>query len=237
MDAIFLAGGFGTRLRSAVPDLPKPLAPVLGRPFLSHLMDYWLEQGVTRFVLSIGYKAELIRTTYGSEYRGKPVVYAIEDTPLGTGGGILKSLEQVKDLTNEFLLINGDTYFEVPLGPLLKFHRDRRSELTVVLRRIPINSRYGTVRIDDDCRILAFGEKGTGEAQALINGGVMVFNRSLFDKNPWNTRTPTSLEEQMIPFFLQQKRALFGFEANEKFLDIGIPEDYNQASKLFKGST
>src|ERR1700689_3743433 len=94
MQAIILAGGKVTRLRGEVPDLPKPLAPVDGRPFLEHQMSYWVSQGVTRFVLSVGYKAEMIISRFGSQFRDAQVVYAIEDKPLGTGGALLFAVKQ-----------------------------------------------------------------------------------------------------------------------------------------------
>src|SRR3954452_20948621 len=109
MQAIILAGGKGTRLRSAVPDLPKPMAPVAGRPFLEHQMAYWVSQGVNRFVLSVGYKAQIIIDSVGAQFRNAEVVYATEDSPLGTGGAVLHARAQLKP-NEPFLVINGDTF-------------------------------------------------------------------------------------------------------------------------------
>jgi D-glycero-alpha-D-manno-heptose 1-phosphate guanylyltransferase len=120
--AIILAGGLGTRLRSAVPDLPKPMAPIAGRPFLAYQLDYWIRQGVDRFVLSVGYRHESIMAYFGAAYRGIAVDYSVEQTPLGTGGGLLLALERLDGGQRPFLLLNGDTYFEVDLATLSAFH-------------------------------------------------------------------------------------------------------------------
>lgn len=110
--AIILAGGMGTRLRSAVPDLPKPMAPIHERPFLEHQMDYWIGQGVSRFIVSVGYMKEVIMDHFGASYRATPLTYAIEEEPLGTGGGLLLAAQ---GLSETFLVLNGDTFFEVDL--------------------------------------------------------------------------------------------------------------------------
>src|ERR1700730_16877403 len=127
MQAIILAGGKGTRLRAEVPDLPKPLAPVGGRPFLEHQMAYWISQGVNRFILSVGYKAEMIIGSVGAQFCDAEVVYAIEDQPLGTGGALLHAKQQLK-LNEPFLVVNGDTFFYMPLLCLLRFHEEKTSD-------------------------------------------------------------------------------------------------------------
>ena len=116
MEAVVLAGGLGTRLRAAVSDVPKPMAPVGGRPFLERLLDYWIGQGVRRAVLAVGYMYDTIRRHFGDEYRGCAIAYSIENHPLGTGGALIQALPLVQDPT--FLVLNGDTYFAVPLDAL-----------------------------------------------------------------------------------------------------------------------
>src|SRR5262245_49936719 len=121
MQAIVLAGGLGTRLRATIGDIPKPLAPVRGRPFLEYLLAYWIGQGVTSFILSVGYRSEMITGHFGASFRGAAIDYAVEDRPLGTGGGLLLATTRLA-ADDPFLVLNGDTYFEVPLAALLKFH-------------------------------------------------------------------------------------------------------------------
>ena len=110
--AIILAGGLGTRLREAVPNLPKPMVPIHNRPFLEHQMDYWIEQGITRFILSVGYLKDIIISHFGNSYKSVSIDYAIETSPLGTGGALLLA---AKNLNETFLVLNGDTFIEVSL--------------------------------------------------------------------------------------------------------------------------
>ena len=116
--AIILAGGLGTRLRGVVPDLPKPMAPIGGRPFLEYQLDYWINQGVSQFVLSVGYLHGAIVDHFGDRYKGAKLDYVIEKTPLGTGGGFLLAAEKLGK-NDPFLLLNGDTYFAVDLKKLM----------------------------------------------------------------------------------------------------------------------
>jgi D-glycero-alpha-D-manno-heptose 1-phosphate guanylyltransferase len=154
MQAIILAGGKGMRLRAAVPDLPKPLAPVNGRPFLEHQMSYWASQGVDRFVLSIGYRAEMIIASVGSHFGAATVDYAIEERPLGTGGGLLHALPQLK-LNEPFLVLNGDTFFDLPLPDLRRFHERNNSSWTVGLFPTRDSKRYLGMDLDRDDRLIS----------------------------------------------------------------------------------
>ena len=154
MQAVILAGGKGTRLRAEVPDLPKPLAPVNGRPFLEYQMAYWVGQGVDRFVLSVGYMAEKVIERTGDRFAGKPVVYAVEDRPLGTGGALLLAMRQLN--TGEpFLVLNGDTYFDVPLSDLRRFHAAKTSDWTFGLFRTNDTKRYLGVGLGADDRLIS----------------------------------------------------------------------------------
>jgi len=161
--AIILAGGLGTRLRAAVPDLPKPMAPIRGRPFLEYQLDYWIGQGVERFVLSVGYRHEAIVAHFGDSYHGVPLSHSIESTPLGTGGGLLFALDRVAGPL-PFLLLNGDTYFEADLGALHRFHAAKQSEWTFSLFRSPQDGRYMGMGVDDSGRIMTLksGLAGAG---------------------------------------------------------------------------
>lgn len=210
MEAIVFAGGLGTRLRSAVPDRPKPMADVRGRPFLEYLLDHWIEQGITRFILSVGYRHEQIQAHFGSLYRGAAISYAIEDEPLGTGGALALAAQQrmQQGLT---LVLNGDTYFPIPLAPLLSLQRE-----VMVLRRLDHNDRYGSVELNADGRIVAFGRGGP-----LINGGIY-----LFSTFPQST-APASLEQDYFPQWIQE-RPLYGSILTTPFIDIGIPADYHR---------
>lgn len=226
--AIILAGGLGLRLRAAVPDLPKPLSPLKGRPFLAHLMDYWCDQGVTRFILSVGYMREKIIAAFGSEYRGVPVDYAIEETPLGTGGGLLQAMQKLPDAA-PFLLLNGDTFFTVQGSDLLKFHHQHQAQCSLSLFRSGEAGRYMAVRLGDDDRITALSD-GEAEIGGFANGGVYVLDPAAF-KN-FALGTPLSFERDILPQLHEQGAAIYGMACDGRFIDIGVPSDYARAADI-----
>jgi len=228
VEAIVLAGGLGTRLRAAVPNLPKPMSPVNGRPFLEHQLDYWTGQGVTRFILSVGYRHEAISDHFGAEYHSIPVSYAIESQPLGTGGGLLLAAGSLA-APGPFLVLNGDTYFEVALGPLREFHAAHKADITLSLFRSPQQGRYTGLKIGAAGEVLALS---AGEKGGLANGGAYLMDRGLLEGGPWQPASRMSLEEDILPSALQAGKRMFGLEISGRFLDIGIPEDYARAADL-----
>ena len=234
MEAIILAGGLGSRLRAVVPDLPKPMAPINGRPFLEYLLDYWAGQGVSRFVLSVGYKRDIIKEHFGARYKGTEVDYAVEDQPLGTGGGLLLALKHLRR-TGPFLIMNGDTFFEVDLAPMHRYHQEKSAELTVALREVEANSRYGSVGIDKEGKITTFDNRARTSGRALINGGVYLAEKSAFAGMAPESDESVSLEEQLYPRMLAEGRRLYGFPSSGRFVDIGVPEDYRRAASVLQG--
>lgn len=230
MEAIILAGGLGTRLRTAVPELPKPMAPVAGRPFLEHQMDYWIVQGVSRFLLSVGYKAELIQAHFGKRYRNAEIAYSIEHTPLGTGGGLLLALDQLES-PKPFLILNGDTFFEVKLSDLLDFHESHGAQLTIALREVLDNTRYGSVVLKDEGRITGFNAIPEG-GRCIMNGGIYLAEKPAFSGLGIARGTAASLEADLFGAMLQKDRKLYGMIAPGRFIDIGIPDDYYRAAEV-----
>lgn len=229
MEALILAGGQGTRLRQAVPDLPKPMAPIRNRPFLEYLMDYWIGQGVTRFILSVGYKHELIEAHFGSAYRACPIVYAHETSALGTGGGMLLGLGQTQgDLV---LVLNGDTFFEIGLAELRAQQTAMQADVSVALRRIAKNDRYGEVVLDGQGRVSSFSAAATG-GPGIINGGVYLLRPDAFRNLGFAPGDIASLEQDLFPALLQANKCVVGWVSEAKFIDIGIPDDYYRAADL-----
>lgn len=218
----------GTRLRSAVPDLPKPMAPVSGRPFLEHQMDYWIDQGIKRFVVSVGYKKEVIMDHFGVSYRGTHLTYAIEEEPLGTGGGLLLAAQGLSD---PFLVLNGDTFFKVDLAELLTFHAEHTSEWTFSLFRANEVGRYMGIDVKADGEISSL-KSGTGDLGRLANGGVYLINPSVVAKTRFLPGQKLSLEDDLLPAFVTQGGKLYGLEFPGVFIDIGVPKDYFRAAEV-----
>jgi len=233
MEAIVLAGGFGTRLRTVVPDLPKPMAPVNGRPFLERLLDYWIAQGVARFILSTGYRHEAIAAHFGNAFHGAAIHQVVEDRPLGTGGGLLLARGAVQ-VAGPFLVLNGDTFFEVALEALREFHATHRAEATLSLFRTPQQGRYTGINVGKAGEIRSFG---TGARGGLANGGVYLMEGSLFEGGPWQPRSAVSLEEDILPFAVQAGKRVYGLECPGCFLDIGVPDDYARAAAVLGASS
>ena len=226
MEAVILAGGFGTRLRAVVPDLPKPLAPVAGRPFLAILLAELARQGFTRVVLSVGYKHELIRATFGEQFMGMEVAYAVEEQPLGTGGAIRLASRQCRG--EEMFVLNGDSYVALDYAAMRASHRAARARLTLCAVEVPDVGRYGKVIIGNG-RVTGFAEKG-GSGPGCINAGVYLLAPALVQGD--DLPEAFSFEQDFLTPRLQQLDPL-AYVANGLFIDIGVPEDYARAETLF----
>ena len=226
MEAIVLAGGFGTRLRHIVPDVPKPMAPMdaAGTPFLQFLLDELLRQGVERVVLSTGYLDEVIVSYFGTSYRGMAIQYSHEDTPLFTGGAVKKALTCCAE--PQVFVLNGDTFFGVDLPAMLQQHCAQRADFTIAVKEMRDFDRYGTVVFGEDRRIQAFCEKQPC-ACGWINGGVYCLRRDLLQDFP---QEKFSLEKDFMEKYPEKLR-LSAFLSDGYFIDIGIPEDYYRAQR------
>ena len=167
MRAIILAGGLGTRLQSAVPDLPKPLAPIHQRPFLEYQMDYWIGKGVTEFYLSVCYLAQKIKDHFQESYRGCKISYIREPLPLGTGGAILYCLSKLPNKNEDVVILNGDTFVELDFDKMLGSHQKNASHLSVALREVEQNDRYSAVVLDKENKIIEFCQSGTADCSLV----------------------------------------------------------------------
>lgn len=225
--AIILAGGLGTRLRSAVPDLPKPMAPVAGRPFLEHQLDFWIAQGVRHFILSVGYRHEAISGHFGGRYRRATIDYVVETTPRGTGGALLLAAAQLPD-DRPALLLNGDTYFDVRLEALAARAAKLDAHWCFALFRNTDPARYMGVGVARDGRITAL----RAPAAPLANGGVYWFRPASLRGLALDAAQPLSLENDLFPRLLEQGQRFAGLELAGAFIDIGVPADYHRATTV-----
>jgi D-glycero-alpha-D-manno-heptose 1-phosphate guanylyltransferase len=230
MQAIILAGGRGLRLRAAVPDLPKPLAPVGGRPFLEYQMSYWLAQGVDRFILAVGYKAEMIIDRIGRNFDDAPVDYAVEQRPLGTGGALLHALQQLRR-DEPFLVLNGDTFFDLPLPDIRRFHEKKASDWTLGLFSTEDSDRYLGMNLDDDGRLVSFSSPSI-RGEVWANGGVYLISPGVLDSIGESFSAEVSLESEIMPALLESHAAIYGMRHSGRFIDIGIPADYQRAASV-----
>ncbi|MCC7455270.1 MAG: nucleotidyltransferase family protein [Crocinitomix sp.] len=221
-EAIILAGGLGTRLRSEIGEFPKALAPINGIPFLQILLDYLASQGIEKVVLAVGYKWELIEEVFGPNYKGIALEYSIENTPLGTGGAIRLAVERIQG--ENCFIVNGDTLFTIDLVDLEKNHVDTTSACTLALKKMTNVSRYGSIELDEKNQILKFKEKENYPI-ALINVGIYCLNKTTL--NDFALKEPFSFETDFMMKKVGQFK-LTGLVFEDYFKDIGIPQDYHE---------
>jgi len=232
LTALVLAGGFGTRLQSVVKDVPKPMADVRGEPFLAHLMRYYIAQGVTQFILSVGYKAEVIQSYFGDRFDSANIRYIVETTPLGTGGAIKCALSQVPAEWQPQLILNGDTWYEPNVLQLKSFAQAKHRPVCLSVKPIPVNDRYGSVLLEAKGNINGFRSEPNDNAN--INAGCYFIEpiglRAVLNSYP----ETFSFEADCLPN-LAKAQQLSGYVMDATFLDIGIPADYAKAASLLKG--
>ncbi|EPW9115616.1 D-glycero-D-manno-heptose 1-phosphate guanosyltransferase [Campylobacter coli] len=221
MQAIVLAGGLGTRLKSVVQDIPKPMAPINGKPFLTFVLEYLKKQGITEVILSASYKYELIQEYFKDEFHGMKIRYNIEKELLGTGGAIKDAL---KFIQNQAYVLNGDTIFDIDLKKLVL----NDGKICIALKQMQNFDRYGTVNVDKQGIVTSFEEK-VFKKQGLINGGIYLLKKDVFDE--FDLEKKFSFED-----FLQTKHKILKIQTqnfDDYFIDIGIPEDYMRFNNDF----
>lgn len=217
----------GTRLREVIDDIPKPMAPVRGKPFLHYILSWIRSYRVDKVILSVGYKSEYITDFFGNSFGSVAIEYVIEEEPLGTGGALKYALQRSGD--ENILVMNGDTWFPIDIAAFYTFHIKEGNRFTIALKNMEDFSRYGTV----DCKgetVVRFNEKKY-RASGLINGGIYLINRSFLESS--DLPAVFSLEKDIL-----EREAGSGilkckvFDA--PFLDIGIPEDYRKAEDILQ---
>lgn len=227
MEAIILAGGFGTRLKEVVSAVPKPLAPISNKPFLYWLIKYLQQQGVTKFIFSLGYLHNLIETFLIKEFSNLHFKSIIEKEPLGTGGAIKLCMSSCD--SDDVLVINGDSFFELNIPDFFKFYKTNNAKAAISLKPMKNFDRYGTVVVNKENIVTAFNEKMKCD-EGLINAGILIFNKKTFlnvtSKLPQNF----SYEKDFLESNISSLK-VSGFVEDGYFIDIGIPEDFYKAQE------
>jgi D-glycero-alpha-D-manno-heptose 1-phosphate guanylyltransferase len=229
MEAIILAGGFGTRLQDVIKNIPKPMAPVGNKPFLEYILDSFHNAGIKRVVFSTGYKSETIINYFGSNYKDIALCYVTEKFPLGTGGGIKLALEKCK--SNHALIVNGDTFLDCNINDVFSLWHKNQNPI-IVATRVDDLSRYGELLVDSNNHVIGFKEKNLSAKgdSGLINAGFYLFDKSELDH--FDINKPFSLEQDYLEQSVTQK--IFDvYICNGQFIDIGIPSDYHRALDFF----
>lgn len=221
MQAILLAGGLGTRLRSVVSDRPKPMALIQERPFMEYVIRELAGQGIDEIIFAVGYRGSMVEEYFGDGSAfGIKARYAYEETLLGTAGAIRNAAQHMTG--DRVFVLNADTFYRLDYSRLEKLLAEKRLDMALVLREVPDVSRYGQAVLDDGM-LTGFNEKTQEKRPGTINGGVYFMTRELIDQIPAGK---VSLENEMIPQWMSQGRRLGGFVNDGYFIDIGVPQDY-----------
>ncbi len=223
-ECIILAGGLGTRLRSAVPDLPKCMAEVAGEPFITHVINYLQTQGISKFIFSLGYMHEVVEEFVRKTFNRLDVSFSIEEDLLGTGGAIQLACNNTDD--EDVLIINGDTLFKADINALFASHISHGSRCTLALKSMEHIERYGLVEIDEKGYVTSFKEKNY-YAKGFINGGVYVLHVPSFLKASLPEKF--SFEKDYLEKYFAMHK-MNGVIQDTYFIDIGIPEDFERAN-------
>lgn len=234
MKAVILAAGYGTRLKSILRDIPKPMAEVCGKPFLEYLIRDLKNFGIKDIVLAVAYKKEIIQTYFqnGKKF-GVKIFYAQQTAPTGTAGAIKSAEKYLK--AEDFLILNGDSLIKLDFKPMLQFHKQQNGILTIALRKVKNYDRGGFAKLNHDEIIdFDFSETLAKPKTGLINAGVYLAKPELFHFIPSDSSRIISLEKDILPKLFKAKQKIFGYVSDGYFIDIGTPKSYNKAQTDFK---
>ncbi len=221
-EAIILAGGLGTRLQGSIGDLPKPMAPVAGRPFLEWQLDALQRRGLRRVILSVGHRRESIEGHFGDRYAGMAIAYSREDSPLGTGGAIVAAMKLIEGACG--FVLNGDTFIRAPLREM---ESRTGCDFSVLVARVEDTARFGTVVLAGD-RISGFREKAAS-GPGFVNSGVYWITKSVVDEAAG--REKFSFEKDFVEPHAAEL-SICAVITDEPFVDIGLPESLAFAEKI-----
>lgn len=231
IEAVVLAGGFGTRLRPVVSDCPKALVAVKGRPFIFYLLDQLADCGIKRVIMCVGYMAAEIRNTVGDQYRDMLIDYSEETTPLGTGGALKKVSTEIE--SEQVLILNGDSYIDINYSGFMLWHEQKGGIFSIVVTTALEAGRFGTIELAPGGEIEVFVEKRSSSCSAtgVINAGVYLARRKFFNVLKDMKSDNISLEREVFPLMIG--RGLYGYECRGRFIDIGTPESLIAAADFF----
>ncbi|WP_196600897.1 sugar phosphate nucleotidyltransferase [Pectinatus frisingensis] len=229
MQALFLAGGKGTRLYPLTYEIPKPMVPIMGKPLLEHNMNLLKLHGIHDIILSICYKPECIEQYFGNGSAfGLNIRYISENSPLGTGGAIKNC---AKLLNDTFFVFNADILSNINFSEMLRYHKRQHAAVTIAVTRVEDPSAYGVIEYDKNGYALSFCEKPDPNeiVSHFINAGVYIFEPEVLEHIP--TGHAVSVEKEIFPQLLQDGKKIAVYRGCNYWLDIGTPEKYVRANR------
>lgn len=228
IDVLILCGGLGRRLRKISKGVPKPMVKIGKYVFLDLLIKHLAGFGFRRFILGTGYRADTVKNYYRAhKIIDADILFSREYSPLDTGGAVKNARKLIK--SDPFFVLNGDSWCKFSPKAFLKFHQKKRALVSILLRQVASGEEYGEIKIDRFSRVLNFREKNISAKKCLINAGVYVFDKRVLGVMPKEPRF--SLERDFFPAMLSNR--IFGYPVSGMFIDIGTPERYLKAKKIF----
>ena len=231
VNCVVLAGGRGTRLQESVPDRPKVMALVNGRPFIAYLLDQLNSAGLGRIIICTGYMAAEIERNIPRNYRGMEIIYSREDEILGTAGAVKNSARYFSG--KDILVLNGDSFFEYDLRHFFQWHKKKKARISILLTEVENVNRYGRIKTDAQGRITEYFEKETRSQRGLINAGIYLITDKIVDNIQPDKYC--SFENEIFPSHIGE--GLYGCLQFGRFLDIGTPESYKMAGAFINDVT
>lgn len=228
LTAVVLAGGLGTRLKAVIDNKQKVIAEVSNKPFLEYILKQLVAYNIKDIVICTGYKADAVKEYFGEKYENANITYSKEKEPLGTGGAIKNAIPHIK--SEIFIAMNGDSFCEANLSKFYEFYSKKNAKIGMLLTEVDDCKRYGSVTLDENHLIKNFREKDETSGSGWINAGIYILNKGMFSN--LNSNKKISIEKEIFPEFVM--KSFFGFK-NPKgvFIDIGTPESYKLAEKIF----
>lgn len=230
METIILAGGLGTRLRSVVDNVPKPLAPINGSAFLDLLLAKLAASPfIQKVILATGYKKEIIREHYKDASYPFTLLFSEEEQPLGTGGAVRQALQYIDE--DDLLVLNGDSFLDLSLAEMKRLYESQQADVLLAAVSVAEVERYGRLVFEPESgRIRQFAEKSAEKGAGFVNGGIYMMKKALWH----NLRSGEnlSLEKDLFPAWLCHK--MLAYICDGTFIDIGTPDSWKRAQTLLK---
>ncbi len=228
-EAIIISGGSENRFKSVKDDIPISMAPINDKPFLEYQLSYLEHWGIKHLILSLGYKADLIKRYFKDQYKSMSISYVIEEGASDNVGNMKKAIQKANEM-NVFIL-DGSIFFDVSLRRLFNFKRSKQADLALSLRFVPEVTQHGSIKIDEDAKVIDFCGTADQYGEEYINGGVSCINTQYFLSK--NLKDESSFQKDFLEQYYKSD-SMYGFKCYSYFKDISNPLDYERAQNEFR---
>ena len=228
-EAIIISGGSEGRFKSVKEEIPIAMAPINDKPFLEYQLSYLEHWGIKHLILTVGYKADLVKDYFKDQYKSMSIEYVVEDDSIGTGGALKKAMQRANEMA--VFVLDGRMLFDVSLRRLFNFKRSKQADVAMSLRFVPEVTSHGSVKIDTDAKVVDFCGTADQYGEEYINGGVICIGTQYFLSK--NLADDASFQKDFLEKYYQSD-SMYGFKCYSYYKDISDPKDYMKAQNEFK---